>query len=911
VLRKILNVLILGGLVAIAFYWFYRDFEKPVSDDFDALSAIPQSAAVIFESQDLTEVWRDLSSKSLVWGELQATDYFFRLNELGQNLDSLIRSDSKLRGLLAAKPIAVSAHMTGGQEYGFLFAMQLDLDIAQSEVHEALGSTFRTTEFESRVYDGENVNSFLSPFFDGRMFYFIKDELLVFSLSEVLAEESVRTMVQNASILSQEQFTVVRETIDDGARAHLYVNYEQFKPILSQYASPQSQRVDFFNQPFADWSALDFSIENDAIFFNGFVVASDSSRAWLDAFSPQEPPRIELLKFLPSNTAYFAFLGYGDYTAYRIEKRKKLEKNGSLFKHDNSIQKFNTACNCDAENLGSSWIAGQAIAFITEPSSKEYSQNIFAVFEPDDSESAEEMLKELAAAMADTDESEFEGMKYFRLPVGSFYGTVVGSAFSGLVDPYVARIEEAIVMANSENAIRNYLSALESGRSFLETEEYDDLHEHLFTDAHFILYSSLAKSPSIFGNILDEKFAGDIESQTEVLRNFRSFAYQISHSTGDLFYNNIYLKQGSDYKKETGTLWEVKLKAEVKGKTHLVKNHYTGVLETLVQDANNRIYLISSNGKVVWETTLDGPIQGGIKQVDVYKNKKLQMLFNTPNRVYLLDRNGNAVESFPVELITPATAEVSVADYDNSRDYRIFVPTEGEKILCFDSYGRNVEGWNYSGGSGDAILPVEHLRIKRKDYLFTLTENGDVLLMNRKGEPRHKVSQKAEGFTMGGYKLDIGSKITNSSLYFSDSLGTAIKLGFGDSSEKLRPRPQNSSAYFFAKVDDDEFMDFGLLYHESFAAFSFQGDILFDTDLPQSNFDQMDIHRSGGNNFFSVLNSGENQVYLFDGNGQVIPGFPVYGSSVPSLGDINLDGFANMVTTGKEGYVYAYSIEQD
>ncbi|MCZ4409363.1 hypothetical protein O3Q51_11100 [Cryomorphaceae bacterium 1068] len=910
-LRKILNVLILGGLVAIAFYWFYRDFEKPLADDFDTLSAIPQTAAVIFESQDLTEVWRDLSSKSLVWSELQATDYFFRLNDLGQILDSLIRSDSKLRGLLASKPIAVSAHMTGGQEYGFLFAMQLDLDIAQNEVHKALESTFRTTEFESRVYDGENVNSFLSPFFDGRMFYFIKNELLVFSLSEVLAEESVRTLVQNASVLGQKQFNAVRETIDDGARAHLYLNYEQFKPIISQYASSQSQQVDFFNQPFADWSALDFSIENDAIYLNGFVVASDSSRAWLDAFSSQEPPRIELFKFLPSNTAYFAFLGYGDYSAYRIEKRKKLEKNGSLFKHDSSIQKFNTACNCDAENLGASWIEGQAIAFITEPSSKEYDQNMFAIFEPNDSESAEEMLKEFATAMDDLEESEFEKKKYFRLPVGDFYGTAVGSAFGGLVDPYVVRLEDAIVMANSENAIRNYLSTIQSGRSFLETEEYDDLREHLFTDAHFILYSSLAKSPSIFGNILDEKFAGNIESQTEVLRNFKSFAYQISHSTGDLFYNNIYLKQGSDYKKETGTLWEVKLKAEVKGKTHLVKNHYTGVLETVVQDMNNRIYLISSNGKVVWETTLDGPIQGSIKQVDVYKNKKLQMLFNTPNRVYLLDRNGNAVESFPVELKSPATAEVSVADYDNSRDYRIFIPTETERILCFDSYGKTVEGWNYTGGSGEAILPVEHLRIKRKDYLFTLTQGGDILLLNRKGEPRHKVSQKAEGFVMGGYKLDIGSKITNSSLYFADSLGTAFRLGFGDSLEKLQPRPQNSSSYFFAKVDVDEFMDFGFLYNQSFAAFSFQGDILFDTDLPQSNFDQMAIHRSGRSNFFSVLNSLQNQVYLFDENGQAIPGFPVFGSTIPSVGDINLDGFANMVTTGKDGYVYAYSIEQD
>ena len=901
----------MGGLVALAFYWFYRDFEIPAADDVDTLSAIPRTAAVIFESGDITNVWRDLTAKSQIWTELQATDYFFRLNSLGRSLDSLIRSDSKLRGLLAAKPIAVSAHMTGGHEYGYLFAMQVDTDAGRPEVHEVLQATFRSKEIESRVYDGENVSSFLSPFFDGRMFYFIKDELLVFSFSEVLIEESIRSQVQSASVLEQKQFNAVRGTVDKSARAHLYVNYEQVKPILRQYASTESQEANFFNQPFADWSALDFSIDNDAIFLNGFVLASDSSRAWLDAFSTQDSPQVKLLEYLPSNTAYFAFLGYGDYPSYRLEKRKKTEKNGNLFKIDNLIQKIDDSCSCNADKLGSSWIGSQAISFITEPTSQEYEQNVFAVFEAEDAATAEELLKEFASSTGDLEEVEVEGFSYFRLKVGNYYGISVGDAFDGLVDPFVVRVEDAIVMANSENAIRNYLSAINSGRSFIETEEYRGLSDHLFSDAHFILYSSLAKSPVIFRNILDDRFDETIEHQTEVLRNFRSFAYQVSHSTGDLFYNNLYIKQGSDYKKETGAAWEAKLKAAVKGETHLVKNHYTGVLETVVQDVNNRIYLISSNGKVVWETTLDGPIMGDIKQVDVYKNKKLQMLFNTPNMLYLLDRNGNGVESFPVELKSEATAEVSVADYDNSRDYRIFIPTKGEEILCYDAYGKSVEGWKYSGGSGDVILPIEHIRIKRRDYLFSLTNAGDVLLLNRKGEPRHVVSEKAKGFSHGGYTLAMGSKISNSSLYFADSLGTAFRLGFDDSLEKLRPRPQNSTDYFYAKLQNGDSMDFGFLYGESLAVFSFQGDILFDTQLPESDCDKLSIHQSGNSTFFSVLNSKEKQVYLFNKEGQLISGFPIFGTSIPSIGDINLDGYNNLITTGKEGHVYAYSIEQD
>lgn len=910
-LKKFLNIVILGGLVAIAFYWFYRDFEKPTTSELDTLKAIPQSAAVILESQNMAEVWRDLASKSLVWDELRSTDFFYQFNELAQNLDSLIRGEAELRAMLSGKPMVLSAHMTGGSQFGFLFAIRIDYQSDRVEADASLKSTFRATEFESRIYDGESVNSFLSPFFDGRIFYFLKDDLLVFGLSEVLIEESVRTLVQDASVLNTRQFNAVRETVDRDARAHVFVNYELFKPLIAQYASPESRESEFFKQPFADWSALDFSIGNNSLSLNGFVMAGDSSRAWLDAFSPQKPPKVKLLQYLPSNCAFFAFMGYGDYRAYRIEKNKKLEKNGSLFKVQSAIKKYDEACNCDAEDLGSYWIGSQALTFISEPASKDYSQNVYAVFNTEDSQLAEEKLKQWAEAFGEVDESEFEGSTYFRLPVGNFYGDVVGDAFKGLQNPFVLRIKDAIVMANSENAVRNYLSAIQSGRSFTETEEYRDLKGYLFDDAHFVLYSYMAKSPAIYRNILDEKFDADLEQRKEVLRNFKAFTYQISHSSGDLFYNNVYLEQGSDYKPETGALWEVKLRAETEGRTHLVKNHYTGVLEVLVQDVNNRIYLISNNGKIIWETTLDGPIMGSVKQLDVYKNKKLQMLFNTAEKVYLLDRNGNSVESFPIALGSKASAEVGLADYDNSRDYRIFIPTVNEKILCFDSYGKAVDGWEYSGSSGVVVLPVEHVRIKRKDYLFSMSENGDILLLNRKGEPRHEVGQKAEGFKMGGYRLDVGSKISTSSLYFSDKDGNAYRLGFDDSIEKIKPRPQNSTAYFFANIDGDKSMDFGFLFEETFSAFSFQGDMLFDIELAQSNCDELTLYQSGRSSLFSVLHSGKNQVYLFDENGQSISGFPVFGSSIPSLGDVNLDGYVNLITTGKDGYVYAYSIEQN
>ncbi len=67
------------------------------------------------------------------------------------------------------------------------------------------------------------------------------------------------------------------------------------------------------------------------------------------------------------------------------------------------------------------------------------------------------------------------------------------------------------------------------------------------------------------------------------------------------------------------------------------------------------------------------------------------MLFSTRNYLYLVDRMGNFVERYPVKLRSPATCGVSVFDYDNTRDYRLFIACEDKKIYAYTKEGTLVE----------------------------------------------------------------------------------------------------------------------------------------------------------------------------------------------------------------------------
>ena len=96
-------------------------------------------------------------------------------------------------------------------------------------------------------------------------------------------------------------------------------------------------------------------------------------------------------------------------------------------------------------------------------------------------------------------------------------------------------------------------------------------------------------------------------------------------------------------KEELKNIWTKQIDARITSTLNLVQNHYTQKWEITFQDENNNLYLISSAGDVIWKRKLDNQIIGSIHQIDSYKNFKLQLLFNTKNKVFPIDRKGRDV----------------------------------------------------------------------------------------------------------------------------------------------------------------------------------------------------------------------------------------------------------------------------
>ena len=88
-----------------------------------------------------------------------------------------------------------------------------------------------------------------------------------------------------------------------------------------------------------------------------------------------------------------------------------------------------------------------------------------------------------------------------------------------------------------------------------------------------------------------------------------------------------------------------------------------------------------------------------------------------------------------------------------------------------------------------------------------------------------------------------------------------------------------------------------------------KGDEVFRYDFdgtPQLEF----VLPKAGQGFVGAVDAQAGKVYLFDSQAELLPGFPVYGTSTFVISDLNRDGKEKLVVGSSEGSLYCYTLSK-
>jgi hypothetical protein len=223
--------------------------------------------------------------------------------------------------------------------------------------------------------------------------------------------------------------------------------------------------------------------------------------------------------------------------------------------------------------------------------------------------------------------------------------------------------------------------------------------------------------------------------------------------------------------------------------------------------------------------------------------------------------------------------------------------------------GKEAAKWKFERTEKDVRAPIQHFVIKDKDYLLAVDEGGTVYITNRRGEKVLKPKTKLPSYCQN-YFIETGKELATTQIVCADTVGNITKLILGNDAASLKLRDANSNTYFSYKdLDNDGTKEYILLNENELSAYNKDKTLRWQYKFNKSIHEQpISFSLTDGKVKLGIVSKETNEIWLIDENGKPCSGFPFYGSTGFSIGDINKDDHLNVVTADGK-FVYLYSME--
>ena len=641
------------------------------------------------------------------------------------------------------------------------------------------------------------------------------------------------TLVDTIKKKSNPQLKKLLTTIDSKAEASLiFKNKSDNDLILKRNTSKN----------ITEYEVLDLNMEGDDISYSGFVRNNDTLFR-KNVFRNTVPQEFDLANVIPKDVESFTRIAFDDYLIFS-ENISKL----------NATEKDST---CDILNLSNEVSViktkfGEAITIAT------LDENLLE-------EVVSEELNANSEAFKDVPIFKFEKDSIFRdrfLPFFSLEKASLGFVYRNFA-----------VFSNDKKTLQHIISQKVNNQTLATSEKFKDISMQLADESSYLIYKN---------------GEGLYDFLNRPAKGYNANAVQYVYETNFAHINGILSK----YKKRpSGNSitddFTVSLTSEILMQPQTVKNHRNNSYEIVVQDVLNNLYLISNSGQILWKRKLKGGILGKVKQIDIYKNGRLQLAFATPNYVYIIDRNGKDVGPFPKKFNDNITKPLSVFDYDNRKNYRLLV-TQNKSLIMYNTEAKRVNGFKYKRASNTISSQPKHFRIGSKDYIvFSQGEKLEVL--NRQGKERVTVKGNIE--------------FSNNSIFLYQNKFTTLtntgQLAQVNTDGHINLKPfdldTNSNINTTSKT----------LVAMSDNKLKIKSKIL---DLDFGNYTMPRIFYLYDKIYISTTDLDAKKVFIYDSQGKLLPNFPVFGTASIELQNLDKKRGLELITQSDNKTIIVYKI---
>ncbi len=926
--RYLVLVLILVLATAAGYFYFYGE-QSIFSKDSTVYRAIPTSAPFFFELNSAKSV----SVNNPVINELKEAGIGKPWFDFLLKADSLVDHTENLTKSLLNTPFLITWGITGRNEMVPLIISKAESETRRKSLKAFINALYPPANFtfREREYGKHKITEIDGGDSETPLCYSFVNNLLLVSTKPILVEQVILQMT-TPGIMKSPYFREVYKTTGSKGAA-FFINHSRFDGFLGNILNRKIfEKTDEFGtsvrfQPlaqaskfkdYASWSELDISFENDRVLLNGISAADDSLNHFLSVFKDQEPVHFHAEEVLPVNTSFFNSYSFSEKNKFFKRLEEYYAHSSKYYHREERMKRFDKGFRTNIRKVFVELVKDEVVVAATAIPVNPANKTVYFILHTHGKTAAEEQIKKLICDFAireKKDPGEFSSefsvdneVKFpiYHFPYPSFPGIWLGSPFTMAEANYVTFYDNFMVFSNNLNGLHEYLRNMVLGTNLSNNLNYQKFSKNNSSKANMNVFIDVNKIFSYRNELFSENFLKPLDEREESVRKFGMINWQVQYEKS-VFINSVAISFQPVAGVEAKTTWQSVVGNNLLIKPQIMVNHTNASsCDILLQDDQNNLLQVTGSGRVRWNIPISQPILSEIHQVDVYKNGKLQYLFNTKEKLYLIDRNGNNVKNFPVTLLSPATNGVNVFDYDNNRDYRIFLAGENREIYAFNKEGKILSGWTFNKTEQEVNTPVQHFRVEGKDYIVFKDKSG-IYIQDRQGEKRVPVSARFEN-SKNPLVLNLNGK---PKIVATDKNGKVFYIYFdGKVEEKKTARFSENHFFTVDDLDGDNLPEFVFADGNEITVLNQNGKKIFNR-----KFNNPLIHKPGIYSFsarqkkIGITDAATNRIYLINPDGKLHEGFPLQGNSEFSIGRIDKNAEElNLIVGSEGGLLFNYTL---
>ncbi len=719
---KSLLVLLVTALVVWGGYWFFLNFIS--SKNINSLELIRSDAVFVFETYQADHTWNELVDQP-VWGTLSQLPAFSKTASQLTSLDSLSGANGAISRTVHGKQVTMSYHATGIDSFDLLFTVNFGTSSPADFFETIKSRTSTSIRVQTRSYSDLEIVEFVQIDSGKKWSATILGNVLLASSSSFILEEAIRLHISEDQNSMASQLGERLEV--NSPLGRLIVSAHGISRLLAGTSSNRENAMALELASRESVLAMDLTLEDGLISFQGDMIQQPEIN-----FTPSVSANFtEIQKLISNRTQSLVQINLdGIFEAQKLnnqafspistvsgEIQTRLTDRGFL---DNFTGEFYFL---ELENLGNQ------------------TQNQVLLIRSNQPAQAFAFLKEFRRG-TDSDQSDFyRNSEILFFPEAEFPAHLFEGKFPGFPQTHITLYENVLVMANSAQGMKMLLDDIALGNTWSESADSFLDPKSINPAAGYSKTFYLDKIWKKWEQNSNSAWSPFLQKYEELFRAFPYVSLRINQLGG----KSIATLTIPYHSEERGVVKDqaglslspaniVTLPGKITYGPKIISN-FNDKTEDLVVQADDKLYLINSAGETVYTQQLSGPVVSDAFQIDFLKNGKLQLLLATADKLYAIDRLGNALPGFPVEIENEKITHLSLADYENNKEYRYFIATRSGNLWLLDRNGKELDGWNPLKLGEKSVLAPSHVRVPgRGDLMIAQSDGGKIYFYNRRGE---------------------------------------------------------------------------------------------------------------------------------------------------------------------------------